>query len=302
MRIGKRGDDTGEAQTNIYFLAFELLLGIIVLVGLGFYFVDALPDNEGIMTAKDLGLVIETVSSIPYDIYYNYPVNTEELRIEFGVGKDNYLDVYGKGPTASYQYLLMPGVKTQKTQKTNEVVIPVIKRGNEIFFSTNPENTIVKNKDCNKLLQILTQQPSITFTVNPASAGSERVFIQNIFQSLESINNIQDNSLKIKKSGGDITINVGFNKQSDSLVVEYDESVQGYERMACYLRTNIAKGGVRFDSVEEKPSTSKNINIFLGSYKKLQEEGAKDAKYLLTVKDAYALNLLAAVKGGLDYG
>lgn len=295
MRIGKKGEDAGEEQTSTYFIAFELLVGALVLVGIGFFFVDSLPDDRSLIISRDLGLVIETVSSIPYDIYYAYPANTEEFRVV--LSDQNYIDVYGSGPFSNYEYMLMPGIKTEEIEINSEVIIPVIKRDKNIYFS---EQNIVQNIDsCSNEPLFLTKSPSVTFSTASGLSGSQRTFVNEVIVLIKSINRAQSNSLRLDDANADIKINLGFNKDN-TLLIEYDESIQGQQRISCFLRTNLAKGATRFDSSEEKPASSNVINVYLGSYDKIKEQ--TNPNYESELKEAYALNLLAALKGGLGYG
>ncbi len=233
----KAEGDAGLSIQQVLFYAAELAVGaLIILLVLQLVFF-SVRDAEAQVIARDFAATLKTMSVYPYTSYFFYPadlsagsINIYEDRVRVNMDKGSH--------TAPLN--LARGITVQERNFLNPQSIPIIKFGNEFFFSGEG----LSEMNCDKTYKL---QRGQNFFINYESESEqERQKLDELKKGIELIHSVErqrdSNRFQIlNREGPDtIKITISFNTEEHNLLV-FESSKKEHEGFACYLREEFLK-------------------------------------------------------------
>lgn len=299
IMLNKKGEgDISESPPTNYLILGELFVFLLLMIGTGYVILNNVPESENTIIAMDLGLVIETASASPYEIFYDYEPNTEEKDIS--IGQEDKVRVSGSGDDGEYFYFILKDVQVEPVLLSEVLTVSMYSSGKEISFGKQEVQP-----SCSNLPVLVVQNPRISIGIASSSTREEALFLKKVKALTKLYNRPANDPFEIVDNGGNLRVTIGFSRDDKKeLNVKYDKSIEGFERISCYVLHHFSDTGGYFNDFNIIPAGNRVIDISFGPYLELKKSlrGDDIDKQMNDIAKAFGLALHDSLKRGFDSG
>jgi len=248
------------------FILASLMVSVLIIVFFAIMVPRLMVGSVEDVIAKDVGLVIMTMSASPYDMTYSYDKNTEKYEVQIYEDRVQVRSAEGSG---SYEYLPMKGIIIKNSILSNVLSIPVNLKNKEMSFSNERYDysdicaTISMTFDENYL--------NLKIVVSSDAQGESKNKLNQIKQLIEQRTSEANSKIRITDDNEDLIILLK-DSSSDVSRINYYENLQDkktswFYRTSCYVQSSLKNkyANIYGQTKLESQSTDHTITIDFGN-------------------------------------